>query len=132
MAIIVLAAAGFVQGPVFWGTPVFWLVPVVAWGGLLGWPAPFVLLKPTLAPFALVGLRRPRGFLIGIVLLTVLSLPLIPLWWDWLAAVRNSDLSLTYGIEQVALLLIPTLAVIGSTSPDARPRPASPALVGPA
>ena len=93
MAMIVLAAAGFVQGPIFWGTPVFWLVPVVAWGGLLGWPAPFVLLKPTLAPFALVGMRRPRAFLMGILLLSVLSLPLIPLWWDWLAAIRHSDLS---------------------------------------
>jgi hypothetical protein len=117
LAIIALAATGFVQGPVFWGTPVFWLVPVVAWGGLLGWPAPFVLLKPTLAPFALVGLRRPRGFVLGILLLAVLSLPLIGLWGDWFAAIRNSDLSPTYGIEQVLLLLIPLLAVIGSTRP---------------
>ena len=115
MAIIVLAAVGFVQGPVFWGTPVFWLVPAVAWGGLLGWPAPFVLLKPTLAPFALVGLRRPRGFVLGIGLIAVLSLPLVGLWGDWFAAIRNSDLSPTYGLEQVVLLLIPLLAVLGST-----------------
>jgi hypothetical protein len=117
MAMVGLAASGVVQGPIFWGTPVFWLVPVVAWGGLLGWPAPFVLLKPTLAPFALVGLRRPRSFLFGFVLLALLSAPFIGLWFDWLAVIRNSDLSPTYGIEQVALLLVPALAVIGSTRP---------------
>ena len=121
----ILAATGAVQGPIFWGTPVFWLVPAVAWGGLLGWPAAFVLLKPTLAPFALVGLRRPRAFVVGVVALAVLSLPLIGLWWDWLAVIRNSDLELTYGIEQVALLAVPAIAVIGST----RPRRGAPVAV---
>ena len=115
-AMTLLGATGEVQGPIFWGTPVIWLVPAVAWGFLLGWPAVFVLLKPTLAPFALVGLHRPRRFLIGIVVLAVVSLPMLPLWFDWLAAIRNSDLDITYGWTQMLLLLVPIVAIVGRRS----------------
>jgi hypothetical protein len=110
-----LAVTGEVQGPIFWGTPVIWLVPAVAWGFLLGWPAAFVLIKPTLAPFALVGLHRPRRFVLGIFALAAVSLPLLPLWFDWLAAIRNSDLDPTYGASQILLLLVPLIAVLGRT-----------------
>ncbi|HEV7810005.1 MAG TPA: hypothetical protein VGO64_05375 [Candidatus Limnocylindrales bacterium] len=111
----VLAATDAVQGPIFWGTPVFWLMPVVAWGFLLGWPAPIVFLKPTLAPFALAGLTRPRSFVAGLLGLALLSIPFWPLWLDWLAVIRNSDLDATYGLSQVALLLVPTVAWLGRT-----------------
>ncbi len=119
----VLGATDFVQGPIFWGTPVFWLMPVVAWGFLLGWPAPIVFLKPTLAPFALAGLTRPRAFVAGLIGLALVSIPFWPLWLDWLAVIRNSDLDWTYGLSQVALLLVPTVAWLGRT----RSRGATPA-----
>jgi hypothetical protein len=110
-----LGSMGEVQGPIFWGTPVIWLVPAVAWGFILGWPAGIVLLKPTLAPFALVGLHRRRRFALGMVGLAALSLPFLPLWFDWLAAMRNSDLDLAYGWTQVFLLLVPLVAILGRT-----------------
>jgi hypothetical protein len=116
-----LGATGEVQGPIFWGTPVIWLVPAVAWGFLLGWPAAFVLVKPTLAPFALVGLHRPRGFVVGIVAFAIVSVPLVPLWFDWLAAIRNSDLDITYGWTQILLLLVPTVAILGRRREPDRP-----------
>jgi hypothetical protein len=113
--ISLLSVTDAVQGPVFWGTPVFWLMPVVAWGFLLGWPAPIVFLKPTLAPFALAGLTRPRRFVAGLIGFAVVSIPFWPLWLQWIAAIRNSDLDATYGLSQVAILLVPTVAWLGRT-----------------
>ena len=102
-----------VQAPFFWGTPVIWLAPAVAWGLLLGWPAAFVMLKPTLAPFALVGLTRPRAFVVGIVAFAVLALPFTPMWFDWLTAIRNSDLGLLYAYTQNLLLVVPVVVWLG-------------------
>ena len=102
-----------VQAPIFWGTPVIWLTPAVAWGFLLGWPAVFVLIKPTLAPFALAGWTRPRAFLAGVIAFAALSLPFLPMWFDWLAAVRNSDLGITYAFTQNLLLVVPVVTWLG-------------------
>jgi hypothetical protein len=114
-----LALIGFlsvthaVQAPFFWGTPVIWLLPAVAWGFLLGWPAVAMLVKPTLAPFALAGLSRPRALLVGCVGFVLLALPFGSMWLDWLTAVRNSDLDATYSYTQNLLLLLPVIAWLG-------------------
>ena len=102
-----------VQAPIFWGTPVIWLTPAVAWGFLVGWPAVFVLIKPTLAPFALAGLTRPRAFVAGLVLFAAMSLPFLPMWFDWLAAIRNSDLGIFYAFTQNLLLVVPVVTWLG-------------------
>jgi hypothetical protein len=102
-----------VQAPIFWGTPVIWLAPAVAWGFLLGWPAVFVLIKPTLAPFALSGLTRPRAFLVGLALFVALAVPFLPMWFDWLAAIRNSDLGIFYAFTQNLLLVVPVVTWLG-------------------
>ena len=102
-----------VQAPFFWGTPVIWLLPAVAWGLLLGWPAVAVLVKPTLAPFALVGLTHPRAFLAGIIGFVALALPFSTMWLDWLTAIRNSDLDLSYAYLQNLLLGVPVVAWLG-------------------
>jgi hypothetical protein len=102
-----------VQAPFFWGTPVIWLAPAVAWGLLLGWPAVAVFVKPTLAPFALVGLTHPRAFVVGIVGFAVLALPFTTMWLDWLTAIRNSDLGLFYAYTQNLLLVVPVVAWLG-------------------
>jgi len=114
-----LAVAGIVctthavQAPFFWGTPVIWLAPAVAWGLLLGWPAVAVMVKPTLAPFALAGLTRPRAFVAGIVGFVVLALPFTTMWLDWLTAIRNSDLGLLYAYTQNLLLVVPVIVWLG-------------------
>jgi hypothetical protein len=115
----VLAVTHAVQGPLFWGTPVIWLVPAVAWGFVFGWPAAAVLIKPTLAPFALAGLTNPRWFAVGLIALAVLAIPFGPMWFDWFTAVRNSDLDLTYAATQNLLLLVPVIAWLGRDRPAA-------------
>lgn len=102
-----------VQAPLFWGTPVIWLAPAVAWGLLLGWPAVAVMIKPTLAPFALVGLTRPRAFIVGAIGFAVLALPFTTMWLDWLTAIRNSDLGLLYAYTQNMLLVVPVITWLG-------------------
>jgi hypothetical protein len=104
-----------VQAPFFWGTPVIWLLPAVAWGFLLGWPAVVVFLKPTLAPFALAGLTHPRSLIFGCLGFTLLALPFGSLWFDWLTAIRNSDLAVSYALTQNLLLVIPVVAWFGRT-----------------
>jgi hypothetical protein len=102
-----------VQGPFFWGTPVIWLAPAVAWGLLLGWPAVVVFVKPTLAPFALVGLTHPRAFVAGVVGFAILAVPFLAMWLDWLTVVRNSDLGILYAYTQNVLLIVPVVAWLG-------------------
>ncbi len=43
------------------GNPAMWIAAAVAVGTRWGWPAAFVLLKPSVAPFALIGIRS-RGW----------------------------------------------------------------------
>lgn len=108
-----LSVTHAVQAPFFWGTPVIWLAPAVAWGLLLGWPAVAVFIKPTLAPFALVGLTHPRAFVAGIIGFAILALPFTTMWFDWLTAIRNSDLSITYAWIQNLVLLVPIVTWLG-------------------
>jgi hypothetical protein len=104
------------QEPILWGNPVMWLVPAIAWGLLAGWPAAAVLVKPTLAPFLLAGLPRPRRLVAGLVALLLLSVPFgLQAWLDWLTVLGNSGLPATYSIRQAGLLLIPVALYLSGT-----------------
>lgn len=111
-----LLATDWVQAPAFWGTPVIWLVPAIALGLLYGWPAALILLKPTLGLFLLCGLTRPRALAVGIAGFALISLVFLPMWFDYLNVVRNSDLDPAYGWSQNLLLLVPVVAWLGRTN----------------
>ncbi len=51
------------QVKVIAGNPGLWAMAALALGALYRWPAAFVLLKPTLAPLALFGIRSRRWWL---------------------------------------------------------------------
>jgi hypothetical protein len=112
------------QEPILWGNPVMWLVPAVAWGLFLGWPAAAVVVKPTLLPFLLAGLVRPRALVLGLIAMALLSLPFgIQVSLDWIMAIQNSDLPLTYSIRQFGLLLVPVVLYLsGEASVETRAR----------
>jgi len=77
--------------------------------------APFVLLKPSLAPFALFGIRR-RSWWLGAAVLAVLCLPFGAMWLDWLTTLRNSQGGgLLYSSLEAFLLLLPLAAWWGRT-----------------
>ena len=93
------------------GNPSLWLVAAVAAGLRLGWPAAFVLLKPSVFPFALVGIRS-RGWWLAVGLLGLLTLPLLSMIPDWLRAISDSRGygGLAYSFHDVPLLTLPLWA----------------------
>lgn len=71
------------------GNPGIWMCAFIVLGLTWSGPAALVLLKPTLAPFALLGIRR-RPWWIVVAALAVASLFFGSLWLDWWrAAVIN-------------------------------------------
>jgi hypothetical protein len=97
------------------GNPSMWVMMAVALGALYGWPAVLVLLKPTLAPFALLGIRRPTWWVAAAVL-AMLSLVFLPLWPDYLRSTLDArnQLGPLYSLQDAPLVAIPLVAWLGS------------------
>lgn len=91
------------------GNPVMWVMAAVALGFTFRWAFVGVLLKPSLFPFALLGVRD-RSWWIALLLLAALSVPFGALWIDWLVAVANSEAGLLYSLQDVPILLLPIIA----------------------
>jgi hypothetical protein len=96
------------------GNPVLWVVAALAAGTVLAWPSVLVLLKPSLFPFALFGIRQ-RSWWVTLGALGVASLLFLPLWPDFMAAIANASNpnGLAYSISEVPMLLLPLVAWIG-------------------
>jgi hypothetical protein len=67
-----------------------WVAALLASGLRWHWPALFILLKPTLAPLALVGIRH-RSWWVAAIGLGVVSVALLPMWFDYLTVLRNAS-----------------------------------------
>ena len=91
------------------GNPSMWIVAAIAAGTVLGWPYEFVLAKPTFAPIALFGIRH-RSWWFALALLGVASVPFARVWLDWIAVVRNSNVSLIYNLPTLPLMVAPLVA----------------------
>lgn len=97
------------------GNPVIWSMAAMALGVLYAWPSVFVLLKPSLAPFALFGAWR-RSWWITAAAFFVACLPFGALWADWLASVVNSrGGGPLYSALEIPMLLLPLVAWLGRT-----------------
>jgi hypothetical protein len=92
------------------GNPTIWVVAALALACRgYSWAGPFVLLKPSLFPFALIGIRS-RAWWIGLAVAGVLSLPFWGMWLDWLTVLRNvSNTDWRYSFIDVPVMLIPVL-----------------------
>lgn len=92
------------------GNPVIWVTAAVALGTIWRPAFALVVLKPTLAPFALLGVRS-RGWWVAMALLGAWALATLPLWRDYLTALGNLKGSgLIYSLDNVPLVLIPLIA----------------------
>jgi hypothetical protein len=97
------------------GNPVIWGVAAMAIATVWRGAAPFALLKPSLAPFALFGIGH-RSWWLGAASLVALSLPFGPMWFDWVAAVLNSrGGGFLYSSLEAPMLALPLAAWIGRT-----------------
>jgi hypothetical protein len=102
---------------VWTGNPVIWSMAAMALAvvGSSRLTAPFVLLKPSLAPFALFGLDH-RSWWVGLAILVLLCLPFGGLWGDWVGSVLNSrGGGLLYSALEIPMLLLPLVAWLGRT-----------------
>jgi hypothetical protein len=97
---------------IYYGNPGMWAVAAVAAGVMWRWPAPFVLFKPSLAPFALIGIG-PRGWFACLAAVALVCVPFGSLWIDYLTALRNSSVPLTYSLLDLPLTLAPLVAWAG-------------------
>lgn len=100
----------------YYGNADMWIFAGVAGGILAGWPAALVLLKPTLAPLALVGARHRSWWVIPMAVLAHIALT-APLWIDYLIAVRNLRIGWEYSVGSLPLVLIPIVLWLGRSRP---------------
>jgi hypothetical protein len=93
------------------GNPGIWLMAFMALATVWKPAAVLVLLKPTLAPFALFGVNR-RSWWIGLATLIAVSALFLPLWPDYVTATLNArgGGGIFYSIGQAPMLLLPLAA----------------------
>ena len=100
------------------GNPDLWLAAALAVSVYWNPAAAFVLLKPSVFPFALIGWRRREWWAIAGIF-AVVSLLLLPQTLDWLSVVQNGQgglrSGLIYSYQDVPLLIVPLLAWAGSS-----------------
>jgi hypothetical protein len=97
------------------GNPVIWAVAAIAMGVVYAWPSVLALIKPSLFPFALVGIRTRRWWIaLGVVV--VVSLPFGSLWIDWVHSVLNSQGGgIAYSSLEIPMLAFPLVSWLGRT-----------------
>ena len=98
---------------VIFGNPVIWVAAAVFSG--IGSAA---LLKPTVIPFAVVGMRSRRWW-VALGVLLVLTIPVLPLALQYPGVLLNgrSDAGWLYSVGEWPLLLIPSVAWIARRPP---------------
>jgi hypothetical protein len=103
-----------------YGNPSMWIVAAIAAGTVLAWPFVFVFAKPTFAPIALLGIRH-RSWWVAAIVLGIASIPFAGVWLDWIAVVRNSNVSVLYNLPTLPLILMPLVPwLTGARRPDLR------------
>lgn len=113
---IMAALVGFSPLPVLIvaGNPGLWALAFMAAGTALVGPSILVLVKPSLAPFALFGAWRRRWW-IWAGAFGAVCLPFGSMWQDWLAALANSSGPVYYSVREIGLMLIPIVAWVART-----------------
>ena len=96
------------------GNPVMLMIGALALGTIWAWPSVFVLLKPTLGPFALFGIWR-RSWWMALGVLIVVSLPFGGAWAEYVTVVLNArnTQGLLYNLGQVPTMVLPLLVWAG-------------------
>lgn len=100
------------------GNPALWITAFVAAGLRWHWPSALVLLKPSLFPFALIGVRH-RLWWVAVALLGLGSLVWLDATRVWLEVLGNSQGGgLLYSAVDIPMLMIPVIAWAGRTPDD--------------
>jgi hypothetical protein len=118
---LILACIAWPQtiSQILYGNTNMWVAAAVAAGVVWAWPSVLVLLKPSLLPFALVGINH-RSWWLALGVLVLVSIPFGGLWPDYLTAMRNSDLGPFHALRTIPFFLAPLIAWVGRTRDDSR------------
>jgi hypothetical protein len=99
---------------ILFGNTDMWVTAAIAAGVRWGWPSVLVTFKPSMAFFALIGIRS-RGWWIAAGLLLAVSLPFMSLWIDYLTATSNSSAKFWYSFGNLPFFVLPVVAWLGSS-----------------
>ena len=106
------------------GNPVMWITMLVALGTRWPWVGALIAAtKPSLAPFALLGIRS-RAWWLVVAAMTAANLLILPFWLDYLRALSNlsgSQASILYSVKDVPLVIIPLVAAAATAGHAGRP-----------
>ena len=102
---------------IYYGNPGMWIDAFIALALWQPWAGPLVLLKPSLAPFALLGGGR-RSWWVSLVALAVVSAAFGGLWVDYVRVLVNSHVPLSYSLLDLPLALAPVVAWLGRHRPS--------------
>ncbi|MGK2849991.1 MAG: hypothetical protein ACSLFN_03665 [Candidatus Limnocylindrales bacterium] len=98
---------------IIYGNTDMWITAWIAAGVRWGWPAVLVTMKPSLIPFAALGVRS-RSWWIAAIILGIVSLPWLPLWLDYPMATLNSSANAGYSFSNLPFFVLPIVAWVGS------------------
>jgi hypothetical protein len=97
------------------GNSDMWILAAIALGLRFGWPALLIVVKPSLFPFLLAGVRH-RSFWLAIPVVALLCVPFGLLWIDWVKVLLHAPGSLFYSLGAVTLMAVPVVAYVGRTA----------------
>ena len=103
--------------PLIVGNTDLWVWAAIALGLRLAWPALLIVIKPSLFPFMLIGIRH-RSWWIGVAVVALFAIPFGSLWFDWVAVIRNAPKDVTYSLANVPWLIVPIIAWAARTRPE--------------
>jgi hypothetical protein len=136
-AAILLVVVLHPDAPLIWiaGTPTIWVVGLVALATRWSWVSAFIWFKPSVFPFALIGIRDRRWWIVtgGFALSAVLLWPLMSQWITSVVNARGENSGVLYSLTPTALAdpLIPLIAWIGRRREIAPSRPRDTAAASP-
>jgi hypothetical protein len=99
---------------ILYGNTDMWVTAAIAGGVRWAWPSVLVTFKPSLAFFAVIGIRS-RSWWIAAAILAVASLPFLPLWLDYPTVMGNSTAKFWYSFGNLPFFVLPIVAFLGST-----------------
>ena len=94
------------------GNPTIWIVAFMALGTRCRWASALVLLKPSLVPFALFGVRN-RSWWLAVAAFSLVSVLFLPMWFDWIHVILNARGFFSgplYSLLDIPIMMIPVVA----------------------
>ncbi len=85
-----------------------WIVAAIAAGLRFGWPAILVTIKPTLPCSHCWGSGTEHGGIAAV--MSAILIVALPLWIDYVTALRNASIPLLYSLGSLPLMAVPLVA----------------------